>query len=152
MAVVVPVLRVWLLLLNLYGTFKAIKPPPVSLRNTRNGQGPSGRAMQLRKREMKSSLAVWVVWAIFSTFERPLDRSVGLLTPFYSEIKCTVLLFLIVSRSHGAEAVFLHLIHPLVRPYVPQVDSTLATLQSVFELVILIVCLPWEYVVHWWHQ
>jgi hypothetical protein len=62
MAVVVPVLRLWLLLLNLYGTFKAVKPPPVSLRNTRNGQGPSGRALQLRKREMKSSLAVWVVW------------------------------------------------------------------------------------------
>lgn len=62
MAVVLPALRLSFLLLNLYGTFKTMKPPPISQRSTRNGQGPSARAMQLRKRELKSRLAVWVVW------------------------------------------------------------------------------------------
>ena len=52
----------------------------------------------------------------------------------------------------GAEAIFLHLIHPLVRPYVPAVDHILATLHSVSELVSLILFLPLEYVLHWWHR
>lgn len=39
-----------------------------------------------------------------------------------------------------------------MRPYVPVVDNILATLQSLADLALLIICLPWEYVVHWWHR
>ncbi|KAF8524643.1 hypothetical protein BU17DRAFT_16379, partial [Hysterangium stoloniferum] len=150
MALALPILRLWVLLLNLYGTFKAIKPPPVSQRSTRNGQGPSARAMQLRKRELKSRLAVWIVWAAFCSLEPPLDHSIGLVVPFYNELKCTILIFLLLSRSHGAEAIFLHIIHPLVRPYVPAIDEILAALHSAFELLTLLLVLPWEYITDWY--
>ncbi|KAF8592110.1 hypothetical protein K439DRAFT_386326 [Ramaria rubella] len=152
MPVVLSILRLWILILNLYGTFKAMKPPPLSQRSTRNGQGPSARAMQLRKRELKSRLAVWVVWAMFLTIERPLDGTIGLLVPFYNQLKCLGLIFMLITRSHGAEAIFLHIIHPAIRPYTPAIDDILANLHSVFELLVLLCFLPWEYVSDRWRN
>ena len=52
-------LRLWMLFLNVYDSFKTLKIPPPSARN--NGR-PSVRAMTQRKRDMKGCLAVWIVW------------------------------------------------------------------------------------------
>ncbi|KIJ57018.1 hypothetical protein M422DRAFT_86981, partial [Sphaerobolus stellatus SS14] len=150
MAIVLPILRIWLLLLNVYGTFKVMKPPAAPRRTARNTQGLSSRALQLRKRELKSRLALWIVWALFCIMEAPLDRTLGFIIPFYNEMKCAALMFLLVSRAHGAEAIFLHLIHPLLRPYVPAIDQVLSALSSLFELLVLITLLPWEYLIHLW--
>lgn len=46
----------------------------------------------------------------------------------------------------------MHLIHPLLRPYVPAIDNILATLHSIVDLLTLIIFLPWEYALHWWHH
>ncbi|GJJ07143.1 hypothetical protein Clacol_001343 [Clathrus columnatus] len=148
MALILPILRLWLLFINLYGTFKAIKPPATSQRSVR----PSSRVLQLRKRELKSRLAMWVVWASFFSLERFFDRTAAFVTPFYNELKCVALLFLLITRSHGAEAIFLHLIHPFVRPYVPAVDDILANLYSVYELLMLLLLIPWEYITEWWSR
>jgi len=59
MQLVVPILRWFMLLLNVYETFKTLKSPPLS---TRNGARPSIRAQTQRKRDMKGCLAVWIVW------------------------------------------------------------------------------------------
>lgn len=59
MPLVVPILRISMLFLNVYETFKILKVPP---RSTRNGGHPSVRAVTQRKRDMKGCLAVWIVW------------------------------------------------------------------------------------------
>jgi receptor expression-enhancing protein 5/6 len=59
MPLVVHLFRLLLLFLNVYETFKILKPLPPSAR--RGGQ-PSIRAATQRKRDMKGCLAVWIVW------------------------------------------------------------------------------------------
>lgn len=63
MPLVVPVLRFFVVFLNVYETFKTLKPPPPSAR--RGGQ-PSVRAITQRKRDIKGCLAVWVVWVMLN--------------------------------------------------------------------------------------
>lgn len=55
----VPVLRLSMLFLNIYDSYKVLKRPQPS---ARNGGQPSQRALSQRKRDMKGSLAVWIVW------------------------------------------------------------------------------------------
>ena len=57
MPLVVPILRLFMLFLNVFETFKTMKPP-----SRRRGGQPSVRAITQRKRDMKGCLAVWVVW------------------------------------------------------------------------------------------
>ena len=59
MPLVVPALRVLFTFLNVFETFKTLKMPPPS---SRNGGKPTVRAMSQRKRSMKGSLTVWLVW------------------------------------------------------------------------------------------
>ena len=58
MPLVVPILRLVMLFLNVYESFKTLKAPT---RSARSGQ-PTVRAVSQRKRDMKGCLAVWVVW------------------------------------------------------------------------------------------
>lgn len=60
MPLFVPVLRLAMLFLNVYDSYKTLKFPPPSSR--RNDGLPSVRAMTQRKRDMKGCLAVWIVW------------------------------------------------------------------------------------------
>ena len=55
-----PILRLAMLFLNVYDSYKTLKFPPPSSR--RNDGLPSVRAMTQRKRDMKGCLAVWIVW------------------------------------------------------------------------------------------
>jgi hypothetical protein len=60
MPLFVPILRLAMLFLNVYDSYKTLKFPPPSSR--RNDGLPSVRAMTQRKRDMKGCLAVWIVW------------------------------------------------------------------------------------------
>ena len=59
MPLVVPILRLGYVFLNVFDTFKTLRPPPPS---ARNGGQPSARAMSARKRAMKGVMTVWMVW------------------------------------------------------------------------------------------
>jgi receptor expression-enhancing protein 5/6 len=59
MPLFVPILRLLMLFLNIYDSYKTLKAPVSS---TRNGGRPTVRAISQRKRDIKGCLAVWVVW------------------------------------------------------------------------------------------
>jgi receptor expression-enhancing protein 5/6 len=59
MPLFVPILRLLMLFLNVYESYKTLKAPPPS---SRNAGRPSIRALTQRKRDMKGCLAVWIVW------------------------------------------------------------------------------------------
>lgn len=59
MPLFVPILRLLMLFLNVYDSYKTLKEPQPS---SRNGGRPSVRAMSQRKRDMKGCLAVWIVF------------------------------------------------------------------------------------------
>jgi len=59
MPLFVPVLRLAMLFLNVYDSYKVLKMPPPS---ARSGGRPSQRALSQRKRDMKGCLAIWIVW------------------------------------------------------------------------------------------
>ena len=59
MPLFVPVLRLLMLFLNIYDSYKTLKDPVSS---ARNGGRPTARAVSQRKRDIKGCLAVWVVW------------------------------------------------------------------------------------------
>lgn len=58
MAVVLSLFQLAFLLSNVWTSYKTLKPPPTSRRR----DSPSARAISARKRELKSCLAVWIVW------------------------------------------------------------------------------------------
>ncbi|KIM76421.1 hypothetical protein PILCRDRAFT_48787, partial [Piloderma croceum F 1598] len=122
MPLIVPILRLSMLFLNVFETFKTMKPPTPSAR--RGGQ-PSVRAITQRKRDMKGCLAVWIVWCCLAAYERLFEGFICFLVPFYNEIKSVILFFLLVTRARGAEPIYLHLIRPLIKPYVSTVDPLL---------------------------
>lgn len=66
MALFLPILRLLMLFLNVYESYKTLKPP---LPSSRNKARPSVRAMTQRKRDMKGCLAVWIVWVKFCYLE-----------------------------------------------------------------------------------
>ena len=65
MALVVPVLRLFLLFLNVFETFKTLKPPA---RSVRTGER-SVRALTQRKRDMKGCMAIWLLWVCFISID-----------------------------------------------------------------------------------
>ncbi|KAG7097483.1 hypothetical protein E1B28_004825 [Marasmius oreades] len=133
MSLFAPILRLCLLFLNVYSTFKCLKPPRVSSRS-RTGL-PSQTSVMQRKRDMKGCLAVWVVWTCLATYERHFERIISLFIPFYDEFKAMVLLFLITTRARGAEPIFLHVIRPLVRPYTATIDTVLDLLRMIGDII-----------------
>lgn len=115
MPLFVPILRLVMLFLNIYESYKTLRKPKPSPRHS--GQ-PSVRALSQRKRDMKGCLAVWLVWVHVSTvlciflepnicsiqctlatYERMVEGIVSLFIPFYDEFKSMALLFLILTRA-----------------------------------------------------
>ncbi|KAJ7682117.1 hypothetical protein DFH06DRAFT_964145, partial [Mycena polygramma] len=146
---IVPILRVTMLLLNIYETFKVLKLPRPSPRNS--GQ-PTIRALSQRKRNMKGCLAVWIVWCCFMVYERMAEGIVSLFIPFYDEFKSLVLLFLILTRARGAEPIFLHVIRPLLRPYTSTLDAFSDVGRMFGDIIFLLMAYPFRLVSSWWHD
>lgn len=98
MAIFVPALRLVMLFLNVYDSYKTLKPPQPSVRDPTR---PSVRAMTQRKRDMKGCLAVWVVF-------------VRLQTPFLEglELNASIVLLYIVRTNCGKPRQH---IHPFLR-------------------------------------
>ncbi|KAJ7102645.1 hypothetical protein C8R43DRAFT_231562 [Mycena crocata] len=149
MALIVPILRIMMLLLNIYETFKVLKRPRASPRNS--GQ-PTVRALSQRKRNMKGCLAVWIVWCCFMTYERMAEGIVSLFIPFYDEFKSLVLLFLILTRARGAEPIYLHIIRPLLKPYTSTVDAIFDVARMFGDIAFLLSTYPFHLVATWWHN
>ncbi|KAH7931329.1 hypothetical protein BV22DRAFT_966050, partial [Leucogyrophana mollusca] len=147
MPLVVPALRLFMLFLNVYETFKTLKIPPGSVRR---GGKPSIRALTQRKRDLKGCLAIWVVWCCFAAYEKTFDGIIGLITPFYSEIKSVVILFLLLTRARGAEPLFLHVIRPLIKPYTATLDSLLDLARLIGDFLFALSQVPVDYTRAWW--
>ncbi|KAJ7129151.1 hypothetical protein C8R44DRAFT_541225, partial [Mycena epipterygia] len=148
MALGVAILRLVMLLLNIYETLKVLKHPRRSARNS--GQ-PTIRALSQRKRSMKGCLAVWIVWCCFMTYERMAEGIVSLFIPFYDEVKSLVLLFLILTRARGAEPIYLHVIRPLLKPYTSTVDAVFDVARMFGDIIFLLSTYPFHIVSTWWH-
>ncbi|TFK55424.1 hypothetical protein OE88DRAFT_1596082, partial [Heliocybe sulcata] len=146
MPLVVPILRVSVLFLNVWETFKTVKLP----RPNRSTGQPSVRAMTKRKRDMKGCLSVWIVWCCFAMYEATLDGIVGIFVPFYDEIKALFLLFLLVARARGAEPIYLHVLRPLLKPYVPLLDSMLEATALFGGFFVMLASIPIQYARSWW--
>jgi len=148
MGLVVLFLRCYLVFQNVFITFKTLKLPPPSSRN--NGQ-PSLRALTQRKRDMKGCMAIWIIWCGLALYESMLERIVWIFIPFYDELKTVVLIFLILSRARSAEPIYLHVIRPLLKPYVSTLDAVLKFVHNLGDFVLLILSLPFSAAISWWY-
>ncbi|TFY76887.1 hypothetical protein EWM64_g7126 [Hericium alpestre] len=149
MGLIVLTLRSYLVFQNIYQTFKTIKRPPPSARN--NGQ-PSVRAMTQRKRDMKGCMSIWIVWCCLASYEAVVEGIISIFIPFYDEIKSIILVFFILSRARGAEPIYLHVVRPLVKPYVATLDSLLDMVHNLGDFAILVACIPLYPVIAWWRR
>ncbi|KAF8076798.1 hypothetical protein FPV67DRAFT_1360883, partial [Lyophyllum atratum] len=141
MPLFVPLLRLVMLFLNIYESYKTLKPAPPSARN--EGR-PSQRALTQRKRDMKGCLAVWIIWSCLVIYEGFVESLISLFVPFYDEVKSLGLLFLILTRARGAEPIFLHLIRPLVKPYAPTIDMLLDIARMIGDITFAILDIPMQ--------
>lgn len=141
MPLVVPALRLFMVFMNVYDTYKSLKIPP-----GRKGGPPSIRAMTQRKRDLKGCLAVWVVWCCLAAYERTFDRFISFIVPFYSEIKSVMLLFLLLTRAKGAEPLYLHILRPLIKPYVDTLDPLLDLARDIGDFLFALSQVPLNYV------
>ncbi|KAG6336493.1 hypothetical protein ID866_2607 [Astraeus odoratus] len=135
MPLVVPALRLLIVFLNVYETFKTLKFPPPK----RGGQ-PSARALTQRKRDLKGCLCC------YAAYERTFDRIFGFLVPFHSEMKSVLLLFLLVTRAKGAEPLYLHVIRPFIKPYSIIVDPSLEIAREIGDFLFALLQVPMDYI------
>ncbi|TFK29024.1 hypothetical protein FA15DRAFT_664677 [Coprinopsis marcescibilis] len=149
MPLFVPVLRGVMLFMNVYESYKTLKPPPPS---TRNPTRPSVRAATQRKRDLKGCMAIWIVWCSFALYERFIESIVNLFIPFYDEFKSLAMLFLILTRARGAEPIFLHVLRPLIRPYDSTIDGTLDVLRMTGDFVFALASFPVHLGLKWLHS
>ncbi|KAF8165759.1 hypothetical protein B0H34DRAFT_639373, partial [Crassisporium funariophilum] len=148
MPLFVPILRLLMLFLNVYDSYKTLKDPAPS---SRNGGRPSVRAVSQRKRDMKGCLAVWMVWCSLAMYERLAESIVSLFIPFYDELKSLALLFLILTRARGAEPIYLHLIRPLIKPHTRTLDGMLDITLMIGDFIFALSMYPVRIVQHWYH-
>jgi hypothetical protein len=148
MGLVVLALRSYLVFQNVFITFKTLKLPPPS---SRNGGQPSIRALTQRKRDMKGCMAIWIVWCCLALYESLVEKIVWIFIPFYDELKSVVLIFLILSRARSAEPIYLHVIRPLLKPYVSTLDAVLGFVHNLGDFVLLILSLPFTAAISWWY-
>ncbi|KAG1873733.1 hypothetical protein DFJ58DRAFT_759932 [Suillus subalutaceus] len=141
MPLVVPALRLFMVFMNVYDTYKTLKIPP-----GRKGGPPSIKTMTQRKRDLKGCLAVWVVWCCLAAYERTFDRFVSFIVPFYSEIKSVMLVFLLLTRAKGAEPLYLHILRPLIKPYVDTLDPLLDLARDIGDFLFALSQVPLNYV------
>ena len=97
-----------------------------------------------------------------------MERIVWIFIPFYDELKSVVLIFLILSRarvcihinhlgflvtslSQSAEPIYLHVIRPLLKPYVSTLDAVLSFVHNLGDFVLLILSLPFTAAISWWY-
>ncbi|PFH50142.1 hypothetical protein AMATHDRAFT_85966 [Amanita thiersii Skay4041] len=149
MPLIVPILRLSMLFLNIYDSYKTLKPPAPS---SRYPGRPSGRAVIRRKRCMKGCLAVWMVWCCFILYERLVETVVSLFIPFYEELKSFSILYLIVMRARGAEPIYMYLIRPFLKPYAPTLDAILDLLFLIGDLLIAVCAVPLEICMNLWRK
>ncbi|RXW19369.1 hypothetical protein EST38_g6475 [Candolleomyces aberdarensis] len=149
MSLFVPALRITMLFLNVYESYKTLKPPPPSVRDPTR---PSVRAMTQRKRDMKGCLAVWIVWCCFAAYERVIESLVSLFIPFYDEFKSMFMLFLIVTRARGAEPIFLHILRPIVKPYTGTLDGSLDLVRMTGDFIFALSAFPIHSAITWWQK
>lgn len=148
MGLVVLALRCYLVFQNVFITFKTLKLPPPSSRN--NGQ-PSVRALTQRKRDMKGCMAIWIVWCCLALYESLVERIVWIFIPFYDELKSVILIFLILSRARSAEPIYLHVIRPLLKPYVSTLDAIFGFIHNLGDFMLLVLSLPFTAAISWWY-
>ncbi|KAH8094892.1 hypothetical protein BXZ70DRAFT_1078847 [Cristinia sonorae] len=139
MPLLLPILRAFWVFSNVFDSFKTLRLPPPS---ARNGGHPTVRAMSQRKRNMKGCMTVWLVWCCFATYERTLDSVVGLFIPFYNEIKALVIIFFLLTRARGAEPIYLHILRPVIKPYVATLDVLLDVTHTLGDFLLLLASIP----------
>ncbi|KAH9844345.1 uncharacterized protein C8Q71DRAFT_732208 [Rhodofomes roseus] len=149
MPLIVPILRLAYVFSNVFETFKTLRPPPPSSRNS--GQ-PSLRALSQRKRAMKGCMAVWLCWVCFTMYERTLDGVIRVFIPFYDEIKSLVILFFLISRAKGAEPIYLHVLRPVIKPYTSTLDILLEAGHMIGDFVLLAASIPVNSVLAHWRK
>ncbi|KLO19945.1 hypothetical protein SCHPADRAFT_817421 [Schizopora paradoxa] len=147
MPVIVPILRVALLFLNVYDTFKTLKLPQ---RSARTGKR-TVQATSQRKRNMKGCMCVWLVWCASIFLERILDNAIGIFMPFYNELKAVVFLFQLLTRTKATEPIYIHVLRPLIKPYVATLDYALDLLHGLGDFMLLVLSLPYHLLMDWWH-
>ncbi|KIK01554.1 hypothetical protein K443DRAFT_98468 [Laccaria amethystina LaAM-08-1] len=150
MLLFVPILRLAMLFLNVYDSYKTLKFPPPSSR--RNDGLPSVRDMTQRKRDMKGCLAVWIVWCCFAVYERFGEAIVSLFIPFYDEFKSIVLLLLIFKRARAAEPIYLHIIRPLLKPCASTLDASLELLLMIGDFIFALSAFPVKLGLELWEK
>ncbi|KAG8858035.1 hypothetical protein FRB91_010575 [Serendipita sp. 411] len=142
------ILNIVLLWVNTYSTFKTLNRKS---NGTQKGGARSSRLQQRSKREMKTCLSVWVVWVCWRTSERVVDNTIGIVIPFLHEIKCLILLFLIIARSWATEPLVLKVLRPAIRPYVGIIDSLLHWLELAGDFLFLLLGMPYHLFMSWWY-
>ncbi|KDQ15386.1 hypothetical protein BOTBODRAFT_108542, partial [Botryobasidium botryosum FD-172 SS1] len=139
-----------LLFLNVFDSFKTLKtPPPSRRRNASGSRRPSARATSIRKREMKATLCLWVVWAFWTYCVKIADKFIGFF-PFYSELKSFILIFLLLTRKSGAHPIVLHVIKPLIRPYTDTLDALLEFAEGWGEVIQYLVQSTLSWIQSYW--
>jgi hypothetical protein len=101
-------------------------------------------------------------------YESILERIVWIFIPFYDELKSVILIFLILSRARvctisrsarvsidsfyqSAEPIYLHVIRPLLKPYVSTIDAVLNFVHNLGDFILLILSLPFTAAISWWY-
>lgn len=146
MPLIVPALRLFLLFQNVFDTFKTVKPPA---RSHRTGEA-SPRAISQRKRDMKGCMAIWLLWCSCVVVEGFTDSTIGIVMPFYNELKAVIYLFQILTRARGAEPIYLHVMRPLVKPYVATLDWALDSGHLIGDFIALLISIPFGMIKSWW--
>jgi len=141
MPLILPLLRALWVSSNVYDSFKTLKTPPPS---QKNGGQPTVRALSQRKRNIKGCMTVWLVWCCFATYERTLDSFVGIIIPFYTEIKSLLIIFFLMTSARGAEPIYLHVLRPAIKPYAPTLDILMDLVHSLGDMFILLLNVPLE--------
>ncbi|KAK2465933.1 hypothetical protein APHAL10511_001574 [Amanita phalloides] len=149
MPLLVPILRLAMLFLNIYDSYKVLKPPPPSPRHANH---PSLRAITQRKRNLKGTLAIWIVWCCFTLYERLFEVIVSLFIPFYDEMKSLVIIFLMLTRSRGAEPIYLHIIRPFLKPYTETLDSVLDLMFVIGDIALATIFAPMNAILGIWKR
>lgn len=88
--------------------------------------------------------------------------------PFYNELKAVVFLFQLLTRTkvsritssvrrsqlmlqQGAEPIYIHVLRPLIKPYVATLDYALDLLHGLGDFMMLVLSLPYHLLMDWWH-
>ncbi|KAG1755416.1 hypothetical protein EDB19DRAFT_2034139 [Suillus lakei] len=146
MPLVVPALRLFMIFMNVYDTYKTLKMPP----------GTQGRSPQHQSNDSKKEGPQRLSCSLgclgkaspccIAAYERTFDRFISFIVPFYSEIKSVTLLFLLLTRAKGAEPLYLHILRPLIKPYVDTLDPLLDLARDIGDFLFALSQVPLNYV------